>query len=116
MVELFAAGHKRTHYIKSMCLPVTQGYAVATVEYRLLQEAKWPAQLIDGKAAIRYLRANAEKLNLDPDRFAVWGNSAGGTVTQLLAVTADEEDMDDLNVGVKSIFKDRLCHCMVYDQ
>ena len=67
----FAAGHKRTHYIKSMCLPVTQGYAVATVEYRLLQEAKWPAQLIDGKAAIRYLRANAEKLNLDPDRFAV---------------------------------------------
>ena len=61
-----------------MCLPVTQGYAVATVEYRLLQEAKWPAQLIDGKAAIRYLRANAEKLNLDPDRFAVWGNSAGG--------------------------------------
>ena len=39
----FAAGHKRTHYIKSMCLPVTQGYAVATVEYRLLQEAKWPA-------------------------------------------------------------------------
>ena len=101
----FAAGHKRTHYIKSMCLPVTQGYAVATVEYRLLQEAKWPAQLIDGKAAIRYLRANAEKLNLDPDRFAVWGNSAGGTVTQLLAVTADEEDMDDLNVGVKASSK-----------
>ena len=43
----FAAGHKRTHYIKSMCLPVTQGYAVATVEYRLLQEAKWPGQVID---------------------------------------------------------------------
>ena len=50
----FAAGHKRTHYIKSMCLPITQGYAVATVEYRLYHEAKWPAQLIDGKAAIRY--------------------------------------------------------------
>ncbi len=70
-----------------------------------LHEEKWPAQLIDGKAAIRYLRANAEKLNLDPDRFAVWGNSAGGTVTQLLAVTADEEDMDDLNVGVKASSK-----------
>lgn len=72
----FAAGHKRTHYIKSMCLPITQGYAVATVEYRLYHEEKWPAQLIDGKAAIRYLRANAKELNLDPDRFAVWGNSA----------------------------------------
>ena len=39
------------------------------------------------------------------NRFAVWGNSAGGTVTQLLAVTADEEDMDDLNVGVKASSK-----------
>ena len=101
----FAAGHKRTHYIKSMCLPITQGYAVATVEYRLYHEEKWPAQLIDGKAAIRYLRANAKELNLDPDRFAVWGNSAGGTVTQLLAVTGDEEDMDDLSVGVKASSK-----------
>ena len=55
-----------------MCLPVTQGYAVPTVEYRLVQEALWPAQLIDGKAAIRYLRANADKLNLDPECFAVW--------------------------------------------
>ena len=88
-----------------MCLPVTQGYAVATVEYRLVQEALWPAQLIDGKAAIRYLRANADKLNLDPERFAVWGNSAGGTVTQLLAVTGDREEYDDLSVGVKASSK-----------
>lgn len=104
----FAAGHKRTHYIKSMCQPVTQGYAVATVEYRLMQEAQWPAQLIDGKAAIRYLRANAKELNLDPERFAVWGNSAGGTVTQLLAVTGDEEGMDDLSVGVEASSKVNL--------
>lgn len=102
---VFAMGHKRTHHIKSMCLPVTQGYAVATVEYRLVQEALWPAQLIDGKAAIRYLRANADKLNLDPERFAVWGNSAGGTVTQLLAVTGDREEYDDLSVGVKASSK-----------
>lgn len=101
----FAAGHKRTHYIKSMCLPVDQGYAVASVEYRLYSEAKWPAQLIDGKAAIRYLRANAGKLNLDPDRFAVWGNSAGGAVTQLLAVSGDCEECDDLSVGVKASSK-----------
>ena len=101
----FAMGHKRTHHIKSMCLPVTQGYAVATVEYRLVQEALWPAQLIDGKAAIRYLRANADKLNLDPERFAVWGNSAGGTVTQLLAVTGDREEYDDLSAGVKASSK-----------
>lgn len=95
----FAAGHKRSHYVSSMCLPVTQGYAVATVEYRLMQEAIWPAQLYDGKYAIRYLRANAERLDLDPDRFAVWGNSAGGNVTQLIAVTPDDPEMDNLKEG-----------------
>lgn len=101
----FAAGHNRTHYIKSMCKPLSQGYAVATVEYRLYHEAKWPAQLIDGKAAIRFLRANAEKYQLDPNRFAVWGNSAGGNVTQLLALTGDVPEMDDLSVGVPASSK-----------
>ncbi len=101
----FAAGHKRSFYITSMAKPISQGYAVATVEYRLYTEALWPAQLIDGKAAIRYLRANAERLNLDPDRFALWGNSAGGNVTQLLAVTGDRPDCDDLSVGVPASTK-----------
>lgn len=95
----FGAGHKRTHYISSMALPVTQGYALATVEYRLYNEALWPAQLIDGKAAIRYLRAHAKELNLNPDKFLVWGNSAGGCATQLLAVTGDNLECDDLTVG-----------------
>lgn len=98
----FVTGHKRSHYIKSMCLPVTQGYAVATVEYRLCQEAKWPAQLIDGKAAVRYLRRHARELNLDAERFAVWGNSAGGVVTQLMAVTGDRADCDDLTTGERA--------------
>lgn len=101
----FAAGHKRSFYITSMAQPVNQGYAVATVEYRLYTEAKWPAQLIDGKAAIRYLRANAKKLNLDPDRFALWGNSAGGNVTQLLAVSGDQPEVDDLTVGMEASTK-----------
>ena len=57
----FVSGHKRSQYIKSMCQPVTQGYAVATVEYRFYTEAVWPAQLIDGKAALRYLRAHADE-------------------------------------------------------
>ena len=101
----FAAGHKRSHYIKSMCKPISQGYAIATVEYRLYHEAKWPAQLYDGKAAIRFLRANAKKYQLDPNKFAVWGNSAGGNVTQLIAVTGDNPDMDDLSMGVQASSK-----------
>lgn len=120
----FAAGHKRTHYIKSMCLPVTQGYAVATVEYRLMQEAIWPSQLHDGKAAIRYLRAHAAELDLDSDRIAVWGNSAGGAMTQLLAVTPDDKAMDDLTMGEKASSKvncalawytiSEICSCEQY--
>lgn len=101
----FCAGHKRTHYIKSMCLPIRAGYAIATVEYRLMQEAIWPAQLIDGKLAIRYLRAHAKELNLDPEKFALWGNSAGGTVTQIMAVTPDNEEYDDLSIGEKASSK-----------
>ena len=68
------------------------------------------------KAAIRYLTCKCKELNLDPDRFAVWGNSAGGTVTQLLAVTGDEEDMDDLNVGVKASSKNKLRNRMVHNK
>ena len=95
----FGKGHKRSFYISSMAKPVTQGYAVVSVEYRLYNEAIWPAQLIDAKAAIRYLHAHAKELDLDPERFIVWGNSAGGCVTQLLALTGDNPEMDDLSVG-----------------
>lgn len=101
----FCAGHKRSYYVKRMCQPVHAGYAVATVEYRLTQEATWPAQLLDGKLAIRYLRAHAKELNLDPDKFALWGNSAGGTVTQIMAVTGDNEEYDDLSIGEKASSK-----------
>ena len=54
------------------------GYFVASVEYRLSTEALWPAQIEDCKLAVRWLRANAAKYRVDPDRIAVWGSSAGG--------------------------------------
>jgi acetyl esterase/lipase len=59
-----------------------EGYAVAHVGYRLSQEAKFPAQIHDCKAAVRWLRANAAKYNLDPNKFAAWGGSAGGHLVQ----------------------------------
>ena len=51
----------------------TNGYAVAHVGYRLSQEAKFPAQIHDCKAAVRWLRTNAAKYNLDPNKFVAWG-------------------------------------------
>lgn len=50
------------------------GYAVAQVGYRFSQEAVFPAQIFDCKAAVRWLRANARKYNLDSDHFVAWGS------------------------------------------
>ncbi|MBM3140023.1 MAG: alpha/beta hydrolase [Chloroflexi bacterium] len=64
-----------------------QGYVCAAIEYRLLGEAPWPAQIEDVKAAIRWMRANAERLGVDPNRIAITGNSAGGHLSLLAAGT-----------------------------
>ena len=70
------------------------GYALASVEYRLSGEAKFPAAVEDCKAAVSYLRWKAPKLGLDPDRFGVWGSSAGGHLVAMLGTTNDVLDFD----------------------
>lgn len=70
------------------------GYAVAVINYRLSGEAIFPAQIEDCKAAVRWLRANARKYNLDPERFGATGHSAGGHLTSLLATTGDIKEFD----------------------
>lgn len=60
----------------------------------LQQRAPFPAQLHDAKAAVRWLRANAPTLGVDPDRIGAWGDSAGGHLAALLATTADRTDLD----------------------
>ena len=64
-----------------------KGFAVASINYRLSGEAKFPAAIEDTKAAIRFLRANAKKYLLNPDRFSTWGQSAGGNLSALAATT-----------------------------
>lgn len=54
------------------------GYLAMSIEYRLSDMAKWPSQLQDCNCAVRWLRANAAKYNVDPNRIAVFGGSAGG--------------------------------------
>lgn len=69
-------------------------FAGASVEYRFSQEAVWPAQIHDCKAAIRWLRGNAEKYNLDPDRIAVWGGSAGGHLSAMLGTSGGVKELE----------------------
>lgn len=63
---------------------LTQGYAIASLNYRLSQHAKFPAQIEDCKAAVRWLRAHADQYQLDATRFAAWGPSAGGYLSAML--------------------------------
>ncbi|MCI8497199.1 MAG: alpha/beta hydrolase fold domain-containing protein, partial [Clostridiales bacterium] len=78
---------------------LSKGYAVVNVNYRLASEAQWPAQIYDCKAAIRYIRANAEQYNFDPDRIAVLGASAGAHLAQMTGVTNGMASMEDLSMG-----------------
>lgn len=62
-------------------------YAAASVGYRLTGESIWPTQIHDCKAAIRWIRANAQKHNIDPQRIGVWGSSAGGHLVAMLGTS-----------------------------
>lgn len=73
---------------------LNRGFAVATVGYRLSQHAIFPAQIEDCKTAVRFLRANAQKYGLDPERFGAWGTSAGGHLVTMLGVAGDARDLE----------------------
>lgn len=69
-------------------------YAGISIGYRLSDEAKWPAQIHDCKAAIRWIRGNAKKYNLDPNRIAVYGTSAGGHLVAMLGVSGGVKELE----------------------
>jgi acetyl esterase/lipase len=71
-----------------------EGYAVASINYRLSGEAKFPAQLNDCKAAVRWLKAHAKEYGLNPDRIAAFGASAGGNLAALLGTAATRKEFE----------------------
>jgi acetyl esterase/lipase len=79
-------------------------YVGISVGYRLTDVASWPAQIYDCKAAIRYIRANSDKLGIDPNKIGVWGSSAGGHLVSLLGTSGDVKEVEgDLGMtGVSS--------------
>ena len=70
------------------------GLAVATVDYRLSAEAHHPAQVHDVKAAVRFVRSRAAVLGIDPDRLGVAGESAGGHLAAMIALTPGVADLE----------------------
>jgi len=76
-----------------------RGYAVVAVNYRLSWEATFPALVHDVKAAVRWIRANAGRYYLDPDRIAAWGSSAGAYLASMLGTSAGVRELEDLSLG-----------------
>jgi acetyl esterase/lipase len=75
-------------------LLAAHGFVTASVDYRLSGDATFPAQIHDVKAAIRWLRANAGRYAIDPNRIGIWGHSAGGHLAALAAVTGDLPELE----------------------
>jgi acetyl esterase/lipase len=95
----FLMGDKADGQLTPVLAALARGYAVISINYRLTGEAKFPAQIQDVKAAIRFIRANANTYNLKTDKIAVWGGSAGGHLSALVATSGDVTDLEDLTLG-----------------
>ncbi len=98
----FRMGDKEMETANAEAL-VAKGYAAASINYRLSGEAKYPAQIEDCKAAVRFLRANAEKYHLNPDKIGSWGSSAGGNLSAMLGTSAGISELEGSNLGNEGV-------------
>jgi acetyl esterase/lipase len=89
----FRAG-SRDGYNAQIIRLAEKGYVAVTISYRLAPKYPFPAAVHDTKAAVRWLRANAKKYGIDPDRIGVTGGSAGGTLAQMLGVTVGVKEFE----------------------
>jgi len=84
-------------------LPATEGlkrgYAVVSINYRLSEEAKFPAPVQDAKAAVRWIRANAQRHHFDPNKIAAWGSSAGAYLALMLGTSTGVATLEDRTMG-----------------
>ncbi len=95
----FKGGDKRDIQLTPMLASLERDYAVVSINYRLSGEARFPALVQDVKAAIRWVRANAENFLFDPTRIAVWGGSAGGYLALMAGAAAGVVELDDPMLG-----------------
>jgi acetyl esterase/lipase len=95
----WARGDKALQQSDPQMTLLNRGYAIVSVNYRFSDEAIFPAQIHDVKAALRWIRAHAEEYQLDPNRIAAWGSSAGGHLAALLGTTDGIWDLQDAGLG-----------------
>ena len=95
----FSMGFKRDGSLFDLLPVLLHGYALVSIGYRKSGEARFPANVYDAKAAIPFIRANADKYGLDGSRIAVWGGSAGAWLASFLAATNGNPAFEDLSMG-----------------
>ena len=93
-----------------------RGFVTALVSYRISTEAKYPAALHDCKAAIRYLRAHAGELHINPERIGVMGGSAGGHLSGLTALTSGKREFEGTGVSAETDSSVQACIVMAATQ
>ncbi|SKB36491.1 Acetyl esterase/lipase [Acetoanaerobium noterae] len=102
----FKMGSKTGGDLTSMFESLNRGYAVVAVDYRLSGEAIFPAAVNDIKASIRFIRQNASDYNLNPDKIALWGDSAGGNLASIAGTTGGTDELYDPSLGYENISDD----------
>jgi len=92
-------GTKNEARAKNVCMTLAEaGYVAVSIDYRL-GDGAWPTNLFDCKNAVRFLRANAAKYRLDPNRIAVAGGSAGGHLALMVALTAGQRELEPMGAA-----------------
>lgn len=95
--------------VASLSKLAEKGYVVAVVQYRHSAVAPFPAQVIDTRTAIKFLRKNAEKYWIDPDRFAVFGDSSGGHTSLMVNIT---EGLPEFSSSKYPEYSDHVSACV----
>ena len=99
----WSGGDKTVEQFRDVMFAAAQkGYVAVSINYRLKGEAKFPACIQDVRAAVRWLRANAGKYHVDPDRIASYGQSAGAHLAVLAGLLGDDWELDPTPVGAPS--------------
>lgn len=82
-------------WMPEMTFFAKNGFAVASVRYSVSGERRFPSQIIEIRQAIRYLRAHADELRIDPDRIAIMGESGGGHLAAITALSSERSEFDN---------------------
>lgn len=99
----FKLGSKDDGMNQAMLESVKNGYALVLVNYSLSREKPFPGAIEDVKSAIRFVKANSKKYNLNSDKVALWGASSGGNLAALAGTTNDSKIFNNPTLGNSKI-------------